>query len=57
MKQSMSLAIILRQLDQVDAARSGVEDMSINDLSQLFFYLGEGGTGKSVVIKTLIRVL
>lgn len=53
----MSLAIILRQLDQVDAARSGVEDMSINDLSQLFFYLGEGGTGKSVVIKTLIRVL
>ncbi|XDG06036.1 hypothetical protein ABKA04_005651 [Annulohypoxylon sp. FPYF3050] len=57
--QATSLGIILRHLDQVDIAKaSQANDMVGAPTPQLLHYLGgEGGTGKSVVIKTLLKAL
>lgn len=57
-KQAIALDIILRHLDRVDAFRTGADEAVGEGMPQLFHYLrGEGGTGKSVVLRTLIKAL
>lgn len=57
-KQALALDIIFRHLDRVDAFRDQADEGGRGGVPQLFHYLGgEGGTGKSVVLRTLIKGL
>ncbi|KAI2462795.1 hypothetical protein F4781DRAFT_438106 [Annulohypoxylon bovei var. microspora] len=60
-KQAICLTVVLGHLDKIDMVRATDLDSGAMELDKslsLFHYLGgEGGTGKSVVIRTLIKAL